>query len=172
MYITWELGEHLQWYHKHFSHNAGCIQEAKSPGEWKMEELILYNALFLKMSGNHLHCFWKQTYEDQDSALLIHTSKVIPAPHTSQIRQVVIDPSVSADARLLIKNKIQHSRRQGYKKKKGEKESIFLIWDLIFLSLPHPTCTNILHKILTTSFRGNMNVKKKLRFWESFWESS
>lgn len=135
-----------------------------------MEELIPYNALFLKMSWNHLHCFWKQTYEDQDSALLIQTYEVIPASHTSQIRQVVTDSSVSADACLLLKNKIQYRRRQGYKK--GEKESIFLIWDLTFLSFPHPTCTNIIHKILTTSFRGNMNVRKKLRFWESFWENS
>lgn len=53
--------------------------------------------------------------------------------------------------------------------KKGEKESILLrILDLIFLSFPHPTCTNIPHKILTTSFLVNMNFKKELRFWESF----
>lgn len=122
-----------------------------------------------------MHCFSKcleticTVFEDQDSALLIQTYEVIPASHTSQIRQVVTDSSVSADACLLL-NKIQYRRRQGYKK--GEKESIFLIWDLTFLSFPHPTCTNILHKILTTSFRGNMNVRKKLRFWESFWENS
>lgn len=53
--------------------------------------------------------------------------------------------------------------------KKKEKESILLlILDLIFLSFPHPTYTNIPHKIRTASLLVNMNFKKELRFWKSF----
>lgn len=149
----------------------------------RREELMPYSALFFimwswnQMNYNYFGCwFQKQIYEAQDSALLIQPpppQKFQPLTpvepnklwQTPQFQQMYV-------YWLRVKfNKTEGKDIRGGKK--GEKESILLrILDLIFLSFAHPTCTNIPHKILTTSLLVNMNFKKELRFWESFWESS
>lgn len=138
-------------------------------GRW--EELMPYNVLFLTMwSWNQIHydyhgCwFWKLIYEAQDSALLIHTPEGNSSP-SQQSNQTRCERPLSFSRCTYVYwlrakfNKVEGKDIRGGKKK--EKESILLlILDLIFLSFPHPTYTNIPHKTQTASFLVNMNFKK------------